>query len=85
MATITDIDDLKTAADTENGFECFISVAGGLGRSSKHIWYDHLDDSWFVRHDVDDSETGYTSTDGFISGEPNIMQAIRYGVLIPYN
>lgn len=86
MVTITSIEQLKRIAGVpdSNGFDGYIALAGGLGRSSKQIWYDEDDDSWDIVNWIDESEVSYSSTKEFIDNEPNIMLAIDNHALIEY-
>ena len=83
--TITTLDELKKIAGVpdSDGFDGFISLNGGA-RSSKQIWYDHSDDSWFILNGIDDSEVTYDTTDDLTTNESFLMQALNQGALHTY-
>jgi hypothetical protein len=86
MKVVSTIEELKKIAGVpdSNGFDGFIALAGGLGRSSKQIWYDEDDDSWELVNWIDESEASYSSTEEFMANETNIMYALNNGALIEY-
>jgi len=86
MQTITNIEQLKTIAGIpdSNGFDGYISLAGGAARSSKQIWYDAEDDTWALVNWIDESEEQYNSTAEFLANEPNIVYAMQNNALITY-
>jgi hypothetical protein len=83
---ITDIEQLKAIAGVpdSNGFDGFISLAGGAARSSKQIWYDAEDDTWALVNWIDESEEQYNSTAEFLANEPNIVYAMANNALVSY-
>jgi hypothetical protein len=86
MATkINTLDELKTLAAEDGGAECFVALAGGLMRSSKHFWYDaESAERWNILHEIDDTETAYPDDVTFLNAESNIAEALRVGALYAY-
>lgn len=78
---IKNFDELKNLSGQDGGCECFISLAGGLARSSKHIW-DNGDGTFDVLNEVDDSEQVLTKEEFWT--ESNIGEALDKGALFLY-
>lgn len=86
MSVVNSIDELKKIAGEpdSNGFEGYISLSGGMFRSSKRIFYYREDDSWYIHNEIDDTEAEYPSTSDLMANEHNIVEAINKGALIQY-
>ncbi len=80
MTKINSITELKQLSDNE-ALECFISLAGGLARSSKNIFYDSEAKLYNVCHEIDWHYEDYTEVDLLRS---NIGEALKVGALFAY-
>jgi hypothetical protein len=84
---IADLADLQSRANIdidEDGCDCFIALAGGLVRSSKHITYSPADGSWHIYHEIDDQGYEYVSCEEMLRHEKNLVEALRVGALWSY-
>jgi len=70
----------KLASQGDDGVECFISLAGGMVRSSKQIWHDGK--KWEIFSSIDGVYNKYT--DEQLKIFTNIPEAIKKGALIIY-
>lgn len=76
---------LKQLAQSEQGEmqEFFISLAGGLARSSKRIFYDPLNDTFDVHNEIDDTfDDDLNETQ--LAKLTNIVGAMEAGALYKY-
>ena len=78
---ITTLDQLQTEAGKDGGLNAFVSLAGGFARSSKLISYSPDNDSWYVLHEIDETESEHASTEAMLAGEPTIAEALERGAL----
>ena len=62
--------------------EVYILV-GGFGRSSKYIQY-YSDGSWWINHQIDDTEEEYKNDKELKKGYPMLFKAMDKGCLIKY-
>lgn len=76
MIAINTIQELKQHCDESPYNEFFMRLNGG-GRSTKRIQYYKDHDSWYITHEIDDSEVEYGSTKELIENEPMIIKAIE--------
>lgn len=68
--------------NTDNAFECFIMLNGGL-RSSKTLRYFPETDTWDICNEIDDSYEEDVSTE-YLLRETHIGIALDRGALIEY-
>ena len=87
MIKVKDIEELKHVASYDNCqndiFEGYISLAGGLARSSKRIRYFDDTDCWEVHHEIDETEELFNSTKEMLE-MTNIGVALERGALYQY-
>ena len=76
MNKITNIKQLKKEAT--NGLDCFISLAGGLIRSSKTIYFNGK--HFTIYNDIDGTEQKLTEKQ--LATNTNIIEAIKNKALI---
>ena len=76
---IESIEQLKDLACPMDGFECFIALADGSIKSTKHIWYE--DNEFTVINESDDTEEIFTEQELFDESLTNIGRAINAGAL----
>ena len=62
--------------------EVYILV-GGCCRSSKYIQY-YSDGSWWINHQIDDTEEEYKNDKELKKGYPLLFEAMEKGCLIKY-
>jgi len=81
MKKIKSLEQLKKLAQkADDGVECFISLTGGIARSSKQIWHDGK--KWEIFSDIDGCMSEYTDEE--LDLFTNIPKAIEKGALIIY-
>jgi hypothetical protein len=80
---ISTLTELKALASVSEGAEIFLALAGGIARSSKHIWFDEDTCTWTVFNEIDDSEQD-NLTDQTLSTATNIVTAMENGALFLY-
>jgi hypothetical protein len=80
---ITTLDQLKIEATKDGGLNAFVELAGGMARSSK-LMSRGEDDSWFILHEIDDTEAEYPTTDAMLAAEPTIAEALGCGGLFAH-
>lgn len=78
---IKNIAHLKKLANGESEF--YISLAGGLARSSKMIFFNRENKSWEVDNQIDDTRQRL-STDKQLETDTNIIEALKKGCLFKY-
>ena len=76
MIPINTIQELKQHCD-ESPYNEFVMRLNGGFRSTKRIQYYKELDSWYITHEIDDSEVEYGSTEELIENEPKIVKAIN--------
>lgn len=81
MRQIKTIEELKERA-TDNQIDCFISLAGGLAKSSKTVEFMTDENKFWIHNDIDGSEQTLTAEE--LSTESNIGEAIQKGALYLY-
>jgi len=74
---IKSITELKKIATDENGADCFITLAGGLVKSSKLIKYEPQFDMFYIINYVDDSTQELKSKQLADKKYTNIGEAIQ--------
>lgn len=83
---VTSLSDLQDRANfniNEDGCQCFVSLAGGLIKSSKQIWYYPESNTYDVHNDIDD--TDFEEIDlPTLTRETNIIEALDKGALYAY-
>ncbi len=82
--TIKSIDELKQIADNEDGAECFISLAGGVVKSSKLIKYHKPTDKFYIINLVDDTTQELKPKQLLNKQYTNIGEAIQKNCLFAY-
>lgn len=80
MKRIEDINELKEICSGET-VDCFIQLCAGA-RSSKCISYDDDTDTWYILHEIDDSEQVCTTEE--LGEETNILEALDKRALYRY-
>lgn len=85
MMQVKNLEHLKKLANSESGEmqDFFISLAGGLARSSKRISYDPLNDTFDIYNEIDDSVQDDLSPEQLAS-QTNIVEALELGSLFKY-
>jgi hypothetical protein len=85
MEKVLSLDHLKQLATDEKGFrqDFFISLAGGVARSSKQILYDPTVKRFWIVNEIDGSFQDYLS-DKQLARHTNIVDAIESGTLYKY-
>lgn len=68
---------------TGNGLDCFISLAGGLMRSSKNIFWNGK--HYEILNEIDGSTQKLTERQLFNKHYSNIGEALKCGALYKYN
>tara|TARA_Y100001963_G_C6419371_1_gene281985 strand:+ start:85 stop:354 length:270 start_codon:yes stop_codon:yes gene_type:complete len=58
-------------------------LLNGMLRSSKYIQY-YEDNSWWIEHQISDTEIEYKNDKEFKENEPMIFEAMEKGCLIKY-
>ncbi len=81
MRKIKSVAELKRLSKDEP-LECFISLAGGLVRSSKNIMF--MDNYFSVINEIDDTEQTLTEKQLMDEEYTNIGVAIKRGALFAY-
>lgn len=81
MRQIKTIEELKELAKDKQA-DCFISLAGGLARSSKTVEFMTDENKFLVYNDIDGSDQTLTAEE--LSTESNIGEAIQKGALYLY-
>lgn len=79
---ITSLDQLKTEATKDGGLNGFIALNGGF-RSDK-LFSRGEDDSWYILHEIDETEAEYPTTEAMLAGEPNIAEALEKGAVFAH-
>lgn len=85
MIQVKDLNHLKELATNANGDmqDFFISLAGGLARSSKRIIYDPANNTFDIFNEIDDSfEDDLTPEQ--LGTRTNILGALEGGTLFKY-
>jgi hypothetical protein len=82
--TIKSIDELKQIAANEDGMECFISLAGGIAKSSKLIKYHQPTDKFYIINYIDDTTQELKPQQLFNKQHTNIGEAIQKNCLFAY-
>lgn len=77
-----DISCRKDGVECLGDCEVYILV-GGFGRSSKYIQH-YSDGSWWINHQIDDTEEEYKNDKELKKGYPLLFEAIEKGCLIKY-
>ena len=72
----------KDVGECVSDSEVYILV-GGCGRSSKYIQY-YSDGSWWINHQIDDTEEEYKNDKELKKGYPMLFKAMDKGCLIKY-
>ena len=80
MKQIKSLEDLKDVCDGVT-VDCFIQLNYGC-RSSKNISYDRDADTWYIFHEIDDSEQTVHTKD--LKEKTNIIEALDKGALYEY-
>jgi hypothetical protein len=85
MTQVTSLEHLKELAKSERGEmqDFFISLAGGIARSSKRIYYDPDANTFDVFHEIDDTWED-DLTEEQLASHTNIVSAIEVGALYKY-
>ncbi len=81
MRPIRDIQELKELG--KKGCECFIMLNHGL-RSSKNLKWNEEDQSFWIHHEIDDTEETLTEEQLFDESITLIGKALNKGCLIAY-
>jgi hypothetical protein len=81
---ITSIAQLKHLSEDEDGLDCFISLAGGAVRSSKHIHYTEDDKLFYILNENDGTEQHLTEAELMDEELTNVGAAIAKRALITY-
>jgi len=81
MKNINSITELKQLADND-ALECFISLAGGLARSSKTIFYESETKLFNIQSEMDGSCEDITEVE--LLKDSNIGKALEVGALYAY-
>lgn len=79
MDRILTIEQLKSLASTDQGVACHISLAGGLVRSSKHVWFNK--NQFTVYNEIDGSEQKLTEKELMNKENTNVGYALQKGAL----
>lgn len=76
---------LKQLAQSDQGEmqEFFISLSGGIARSSKRIYYEPTTDTFDVHNEIDDTFDD-DLTEEQLAAHTNIVSAIKAGALYKY-
>jgi hypothetical protein len=82
MQLIKNIEELKKEASKESGLDCFISLSGGLCRSSKQIYYDKDSGRFDIYNDIDGSNQSLIERN--LAKRTNIVEAIKLKALFKY-
>jgi len=82
MKKIESIEQLKKLANNDNGIDCFISLAGGMARSSKVIKYTPEDKIFYVINEIDNSEQELNEKQ--LKTKSNIALAIENSAMWQY-
>ncbi len=64
--------------------ECFISLAGGMVRSSKTIFYDSTEKKYDITHEIDGTQETLTESEMLDENKTNIGKALEAGALYKY-
>ncbi len=80
MRIIKSIEDLRKLASKPDGAECFISLSGGIAKSSKQIW--HNGKEWEIFSAISGCYNHYN--DNELKLLTNIFEAIEKKSLILY-
>ena len=83
MTKIKNLQELKDLSSEDGGCECFISLAEGLSKSSKHVWYYPESNTWDWYNDIDGTDFEDMGMDVMMN-ETNIMKALDSGTLYAY-
>jgi hypothetical protein len=81
MKKINSITELVRLSDNDT-LECFISLAGGLARSSKSIFYDSETKLFNILHEIDGTCEDITEVE--LLKDSNIGKALEVGALYTY-
>ena len=83
---IKSLDALKEYCDDDKDIDdCEVYILlNGMLRSSKYIKYYSSDGSWWIQHQMDDTEQEYDNDDALKEGYPLLFEAIDKGALIKY-
>jgi len=81
---IKSLDELKTLSSNEEDYylDCFISLAGGIARSSKQIHYDYDDKLFEIINEIDGSFEELSEEE--LKNNTNIYDAIEGGAFYQY-
>jgi len=77
---IETIEELKRLSGTQEGLDCFIALAGGAARSSKHIYHDS--NGFNVLNEIDGSYDDMTEEQ--LVNDSFLGEALKKGCLYKY-
>jgi hypothetical protein len=82
---VKNIDHLKSLATRDNGdfVDFYITLAGGLAKSSKRIQYNSNFDEFSIIHEIDESYQEVIASE--LCNKTNIVQAIENNCLFKSN
>lgn len=78
MTKIKNLSHFKRLAYRQGGLDCFIALAGGMMKSSKHIAFDGI--TYYVFNEIDGTEQKLKK-DVELFTRSNIGEALKKGIL----